>query len=77
MEPARPAEKHGEYHLFSDPVWSACICVTLVVLSFFLKVSGATRGKALPDVPIVGKQWWFEPMFHEVSICHERLVHRL
>lgn len=63
MGPSRPAEKHGQSHLFSDPVWSAYICVTLVLLSFFMKLSGATRGKALPDVPIVGHQWWFEPMF--------------
>lgn len=64
MEPSHPAEDHGDSYLFSDPSKSTYICVilALVVLSF-IRLSGDKRGKALPGVPIVGPQSWFEPLF--------------
>lgn len=64
MELSRPAGNHSEFYLFSDPFRSTYVCfiLTLVALSF-IKFFGATRGKALPGVPIVGSKWWFEPVF--------------
>ena len=64
MESSRPAETHGESYLFPDPSRSTYICVILSLVAFsFIKFFGATRGKALPGVPIVGSQSWFEPVF--------------
>lgn len=64
MEPSRPGQNHAESYLFSDPSKSTYICVilALVVLSF-IPFFGDKRGKALPGVPIVGPQSWFEPLF--------------
>lgn len=64
MELSRPAETHGEIYLFSEPFRSTYVCVILALVALsFIKFFGATRGKALPGVPIVGSKWWFEPVF--------------
>ena len=78
MEPSGPAEKHVESHLFLDPVWSAYICVTLRCTFLFHKVlwchkreSSAIRAYFWPIVVVRAH------VHHQVSICHERMVHRL